>query len=414
MKDEILNNLENPRELEKLYRVNKPAFRKAFNQLYPEVQDHTSAKIWNERLNFESDELAWGSRKELIFIFIASIMAWLIARIPEIISLDEDFFYPRNLAFVVFPFLTAWFAWKHFRYTKQIFIVITWILLSALYINSLPNNDQSNTLILASLHLPLVLWTVLGYTFIGFDLGSQSKRIDFLKFNGDLLVMTAIMVLAGGLLTGITIGLFSLIKEGIEESIAQNLGIWLLVAAPLASTYLVQNNPQIINKVSPVIARIFTPLALVMLVVYLVAVVITGKDPYNDREFLLIFNLLLIGVIALIFFSVTETSRSNAGRTGILILLGLSLVTVIINTIALSAILFRITEWGITPNRLAVLGSNLLILTNLIMVTYRLYKTTKGNDDINDVLKSIAWFLPVYGLWAVFVVYLMPVLFLFR
>ncbi|MEX2568811.1 MAG: hypothetical protein WD431_22910, partial [Cyclobacteriaceae bacterium] len=38
------------------------------------------------------------------------------------------------------------------------------------------------------------------------------------------------------------------------------------------------------------------------------------------------------------------------------VLLLLSAVTIIVNGITLSAILFRISEWGITPNRAAVLG----------------------------------------------------------
>jgi hypothetical protein len=88
----------------------------------------------------------------------------------------------------------------------------------------------------------------------------------------------------------------------------------------------------------------------------------------------LIFNALLIGVMAIIFFSVAETSTTTKGRTEIFVLLLLSIVTIIVNGIALSAILFRIAEWGVTPNRAAVLGSNFLILINLLLVTGQLYK----------------------------------------
>lgn len=78
--------------------------------------------------------------------------------------------------------------------------------------------------------------------------------------------------------------------------------------------------------------------------------------------------------MAIILFSVAETFKKTENRTGSYILFALSLVTVIVNGIALSAILFRISEWGITPNRLAVLGGNILMLTNLCMVTFRLFK----------------------------------------
>ena len=162
------------------------------------------------------------------------------------------------------------------------------------------------------------------------------------------------------------------------------------------------------------IAKVFTPLVLVTLVVYLIALIFTGKDPYNDREFLLIFNALLIGVMAIIFFSVAETSKNADSKIGTILLLGLSIVTVIVNGIALSAILFRISEWGLTPNRLAVLGGNILILANLLIVTYRLFKTIKDKNEIEKVENSIASFLPIYCLWTIFVTFIVPVLFNFK
>jgi hypothetical protein len=118
--------------------------------------------------------------------------------------------------------------------------------------------------------------------------------------------------------------------------------------------------------------------------------------------------------MALILFSIAETNRNSNSNIGIFLLIGLSFMTVIINGIALSAILFRISEWGITPNRLAVLGSNILILSNLLIVTYSLYKTLKNRNQMESVEKSITTFLPVYTVWALFVIFIFPVLFGFK
>jgi hypothetical protein len=95
-------------------------------------------------------------------------------------------------------------------------------------------------------------------------------------------------------------------------------------------------------------------------------------------------------------------------------LFALSIVTIIVNGIALSAIIFRISEWGITPNRLAVLGSNILILLNLLLMSYRLFKTIKDNNEIDKVGNSIAYFLPVYSLWTIIVTFVFPVIFNFK
>ena len=97
-----------------------------------------------------------------------------------------------------------------------------------------------------------------------------------------------------------------------------------------------------------------------------------------------------------------------------MLLFALSIVTVIVNGIALSAIVFRISEWGITPNRLAVLGGNILMLINLLIATYRLYKTIKDSNEIEKVENSIAFFLPIYGAWTLVVTFVLPVVFKFR
>ena len=271
-----------------------------------------------------------------------------------------------------------------------------------------------DTLKLSCIHLPLFLWTVLGFAFAGDRLKDYQKRLDFLRFNGDFIVLTTIMVIAGVALTAVTHGLFSLIGLQISEFYGKFVIIPGLAALPVVATYVIRKNPQLVSRVSPLIAKIFSPLVLITLITFLIAIIVTGKDPYSDREFLLIFNILLVAVMALIVFSVAETSRSNRNRAEILILFLLSSITVIVNCIALSAILFRISEWGITPNRLAVLGGNILILTNLLLVTYKLFRIMLNKSELEEVEKIISKFLTVYCLWTVIVVFIFPLVFNFR
>jgi hypothetical protein len=414
MKEEISGSLENPKKLEELYRNNKGAFKKSFDLIYPDIQTSLTAQIWNERLNFEHREISWGTKKELFVVLALSLFAGLIAKIPDFAGLNREFFYLRNIAFVFLPMLMLLFAWKQSMPPAKLLIIFAVIIGSALYMNLLPVNEKSDTLLLACIHLPLFMWALWGYTFTGDQFKNYRKRTEFLRFNGELVVMTTVMLIAGAILSAVTIGLFELINLRIEEFYFRNIAVWGLAASPILGSYIVLSNPQLVRNVSPVIAKVFTPLVLIMLVVYLIAIVYTGKDPYNDREFLLIFNLLLIGVMAIILFSVAETSKTGGNRTGTLLLFMLSTVTIIVNGIALSAITFRIAEWGITPNRLAVLGSNVLMLINLIMVSYRIFKSLKNGDELVSVENSIASFLPVYTAWTLVVTLIFPVLFGFQ
>jgi len=414
MKENIIANIENPKELEKLYRLSRSNFKTEFNTVYPEFKNNKLADFWNERLNYESTDVSLGTKRELTFLVIASLLAAAIVKIPAYLPVGEEFFYTRNVGFVFFPILIMYFSWRNKLPLKKFAIAAAAVLFSLVYINLLPDNNNSDTLKLSCIHLPLFIWSVLGFTFTGGSLKSYNERLGYLRYNGDLIVITAIILIAGGILTALTQLLFSLIEFDIFEFYRQNIAIPGIAAVPIIGTYVIEKNPQLVNKVSPVIAKIFCPVVLVTLIVYLIAIIISGKDPYNDREFLIAFNGLLIIVMAIIVFSIAETSKSNKNRIEILILFLLSTVTIIVNGIALSAILFRISEWGITPNRAAVLGGNILILTNLLLVSYKLFRTLLNKSDPEEIGKTISAFLPIYCIWTVIVTFLFPFVFGFK
>ncbi len=413
MKDEIIANQNDPRVLEQMYRINKSAFKREFTSVYPELQGNALADFWNERLNFEKEDINWGSSRELLFVIIASLIAGFIAKFPAIFSLDEEFFYPRNIGFVFLPLLSVYFAWRNKLSAGKIAVIAGAILTGLIFINSLPGKE-TDTLILSCIHLVLFLWAVLGFAFVGEAGNNEGRRLLYLKYNGDLVVICALLGISGLLMSGITVGLFSLIGFKIEEFYFKNIWVFGLATIPIIGTYLIQTNPQLVGRISPVIAKLFSPLVLIMLVIYLVAMVYSGKDPYNDREFLLIFNALLIGVMAIIFFSVAETSGTSTSRAGVWVLLLLSIVTIIVNGVALSAIIFRISEMGFTPNRSAVLGANILILINLLLVSVQLFSVIAKKSDISGVGKIMARYLPVYLVWTIIVTFLFPLIFGFK
>jgi hypothetical protein len=191
----------------------------------------------------------------------------------------------------------------------------------------------------------------------------------------------------------------------------ENIVIIGVVSAPIVTTFIIKNYPTFTNKIAPIIANIFSPFVLITLVVYLITIPISGKNPYNDRDFLLIFNLMLLGVMAIIVFSISEFSEDKKQKFNEMILLLLTLVTLLIDLVALSAIFYRLNEYGITPNRLAVLGSNILIFGNLILIMIDLFKVNFRKLNIVKVELTIARYIPVYIAWILIVVFTFPILF---
>jgi len=126
----------------------------------------------------------------------------------------------------------------------------------------------------------------------------------------------------------------------------------------------------------------------------------------------MIFNLVLIGVLAIIFFSITSSSLHHRSILHYLLTI-LSAVALLANGIALSAIIFRLSSFGFTPNRVAVLGANLLIFLHLAFLSYQLVKSLRLNTSTLKVEAAIVGWFPVYSIWAAIVVFLFPFIFSF-
>jgi len=419
MKTRIKDNIDNPEQLENIYRTDKKGFSEAFFELYPEISVYKISDFWKARLEFDNKKedsvVLW--KTDILFLLISCAIAGLLIKIPQLFNIyDEDLiFFEKNTGLIVFFGLSLFaFLTKPVFKTNQIIISLAVFIISALYINLLPSNIESDSINLAYIHLPLMIWCLYGLIYIDFDLNDKTKRMDFLRYNGDLAILGAIILIAGGITTGVTIGLFSAIDIKIEKFYFDYIVIVGLVSVPIVATWIIRIYPLITSKIAPIIANLFSPIVLVTLIIYLVSIAISGKDPYNDRDFLIVFNIMLLGVMAIVVFSISETSANKKQRFSEITLLTLSIVTLLVDMVALSAIIYRVGEFGFTPNRVAVLGSNLLIFGNLVLIMIDLHKVNFKNKSIKQVETTIANYLPIYTLWTIFVVFVVPVIFGFE
>lgn len=416
METAIRENLNHPGELEKLYRSDKKRFEQSFFAIYPDIAALPMADIWKARLAYnDPNDAKWKvDRKDIFYLIVSCLLAALLIKIPLWFDFNPEIypFYMRNTGIIVFLGLSTYaFFTKSRLNLRNVMITLLVYVLAALYVNLLPTAKGSDSVILAYIHLPLFLWCLYGVVFIDFDLKERSKRIDYLKYNGDLAILTLLILIGGGILAAVTVGLFSAIGLNIEKFYMENIAVVGLVASPIVATYIIRNFPTITDKLAPIIARIFSPLVLVTLLVYLIFMIVTGKDPYNDRDFLLVFNLMLLGVMAIVVFSVAGTSTHEKQRFNEWILFILSLLTLVVDLVALSAIIYRVGEFGFTPNRTAVLGSNLLIFVHLVLITIDLFKVVRKGKEMKIVEQTIVKYLPLYTAWTLLVTFLFPVIF---
>jgi hypothetical protein len=416
MKEKIKENISNPEKLEQLYHEDRKSFESGFEKVYSEIEKSELARYWKIRLDFDKipDKIKKFNLSDIFVMIAACLVAGFLIKIPDIfnIKLTDILFYEMNAGISVFLGLTIYVVWiNKISDLKRLVPIFITFLIPAIYTNLLPSVRGSASVNLVYIHLPLLMWCIFGLVFIDFNLKDKIKRIEYIRYNGDLAILAAIIVIAGGILTGITIGLFEAIEIHIGDFYMKNVVIVGLVSVPVVATYIIKNYTTMTNKIAPVIANIFSPLVLLSAIVYLIALAISGKDPYSDREFLLVFNIMLLGVMAVIVFSISESSVNSKQKFNEMILFILSIISVLIDLIALSAIFYRMGTFGITPNRLAVLGSNILILGNLVLIIIDLYKVNFKNTLIKEVELTISKYLPVYAIWILFVIFGFPLIF---
>lgn len=414
MKQQIIENINDPENLENLYRNNKQVFVKAFSEISGDYHSDL-VQFWKLRLVPDSVSEEKGFKWSDLWVVIAlSLITGLLVKLPDMfLQIRLDLFYSRDLAIIVFNGIILYTFWQNklFDIRKLLFYGLT-ILALTLFINLLPT-QKSDATMLSYIHAPLFLWCLFGLSFISFEYQNINKRIEFIRFNGELIIMTGLILLAGGLLTVISSGLFSVIKMSIEKFCTEYVVIFGGVAAPIVSFYLLRLYPNITSKIAPVIARVFTPLVLITLVAYLVSFLFTKSKIIEDRNLLIVFNVMLLGVMAIIVFSVSELDKSKEKNIHVLILFLLALLAIVINAIALVAIISRMTN-GLTPNRTVVLVSNILIFVNLILMAKRLFNAYSDSNRLDSVEQAVAKYLPVYFAWTVVVIFILPFVFGFK
>lgn len=414
LEDEILKNNENPGQLETLYRKNKQEFVKALHSI-SEDQDSDLLRFWRIRLNQDSVMKSAGFLKQdLLVILLLTLFSGTLLKLPVLFSgIQEEFFFTRNLAIIVFNAIIVYTFWqKGIRNTKSILIYGFILLILTPYLNLLPNRE-SDSIMLALIHAPLLLWCMFGLTYNSFDFTNLNRRMDFIRFNAEFITMTGLIMIAAGFFSAMTIGLFSAINMSIETLYIDYVIVFGGVAIPMVSLYLIHVYPDLTNKIAPVIARVFTPLVLSAMLVYLISLLFTEIRIFEDRDLLILFNVMLLAVLAIIVFSISELDKSRDRNINILILFLLSAFAIVINSIALIAIIARVAG-GLTPNRTVVLVSNVLVFVNLIVIARNLFRSYFDKEKLHSVDETVAKYLSLYAAWIVVVIFILPFAFGFK
>ena len=343
--------------------------------------------------------------------------AAVVIKAPEVFGLqleDDGEFYARNVSLLVLPFLAGYLAWKRRLGRSTLAVLAAAFAALAAVVNVYPfdgGRDTSDTEVLAALHLPILLWLAVGLAHAGGDWRSHAKRMDFVRFTGEWVVHFGLIALGGGVLAGSTTGIFSAIGIDVGEFI----GLWMLpcgaAGAAVVAAWLAESRQGVLERIAPVLTRLFTPLFTAMLVSFLLAMALTGRGIDVGRGVLIFFDVLLALVLALVIYSVA--ARDPDAPRGLFDLLQLLLVAaaLLVGLLMLGAIVGRLSDFGATPNRIAALGENLVLLANLAWSAWLYLGFWRGRRPFAALERWQTAYTPVYVLWLSAVVVVFPPVF---
>ena len=379
-----------------------------------------SDRLWKQLVLVPSDseELRTSGPKDAIVAFCLAVAAAMAIKAPTLFGLQFDDrrpgdfgFYVRNLSLFVLPLLTGYFVWKRRLNIRTIGWLAVAFVAAGVFANLYPFAHRGSTEVLTALHVPIALWLAVGIAYAGGRWSQIEGRMDFIRFSGELFIYYVLIALGGGVLTGF----MAMIFQAIGINVGPFIGSWLLpcggVGAVVVASCLVEAKQSVIENMAPVLTRLFTPLFATVLIVFLGTVLWTGRGIDVQRNVLIAFDLLLVVVLALLLYSISARDSQTAPNGFDVLQVVLVMGALLADAVALWAIAARISEFGFSPNRVAALGENVILLVNLAWSAVLYIRFLRGRGSFTSLERWQTNYLPVYAAWAALVVIVFPPVF---
>lgn len=281
-----------------------------------------------------------------------------------------------------------------------------------------PENDY---LMLMALHVPLLAWAALGLFVLGWR-SSARNRFAFLTKSIETIGTTGVYMIAGGIFAGLTYLMFEAIGVDIPNPLLRLLlvgGFGLIPLLAVASVYDPAHSPEQqefrrgFGRILAILMQALLPLTLLVLVIYLAVLPFNFLAPFNNRDVLIVYNVMLFAIMGLLIGVTPTTGDDFAARYQTWLRRGIVAVAALVALVsvyALAATVYRTTQDALTMNRLTIIGWNAINIGILIVLLARQFRA--GNAAwIGAAQSAFRLGTRAYVVWAGFLVLALPWLF---
>lgn len=382
------------------------------DELSREYAREHSDRLWKQLIG--PQESSRTERTGLVVALALAVGAAVAVKLPALFGVDlmssPDFFI-RNVVLLVLPFLAVYLLVRRRARTTTVIAVGIPFVVAALAMNVFPFTLYGATLPLAAIHVIVALWLVTGLAYVNGAGRSHTARMDFIRFTGEWFVYLVLLGLGGGVLAALTIGVFSAV--GMNPSVF--VSDWLMpcgaAGAVVIAAWLVEIKQSVIENIAPVLTRVFTPMFTALLLALIVAAGIHGSLVETGRELLIVFDIVLLVVVALLLYSISARDPQQRVTWFDRLQLLMIVAALVVDVLVLVAIVGRIGEYGASPNKLATLGVNLVLAANLVGAGWWHLRFVTLRAPFSRAERWQTGYLPVYLAWAAVVVVVFPPVF---
>jgi len=346
-----------------------------------------------------------------VLIQVGRLLATMPDSQTQVLGGPTASWFLRDVSLFVLPVLVAYFAVLRRMPWRRIIALAGAVVLLAAIANVFPFVLGGSTELLVAIHLPVALWLVAGAAYLGGDIRSSNRRMDFVRFSGEWVIYFTLIALGGAVLLGLTAAVLTPIAPDAMEPILT----WVLpsgaAAAVIVAAWLVEAKKSIIENLAPVLTAIFTPLFAVMLLGSALAYAITGLGRDFDRDLLTVFDVLLLVVVALVVYGISARDATRGAGAMDVIRLVAVVAAIVLDLLVLVAMLARVGELGFTPNRLVALGLNVILLVNLLGTAWLTLRLLTGRCQAVRIERWQTEYLAAFAVWVAFVLVAVPPIF---
>ena len=386
-----------------------------------EALDHEFAKVstesvWRHLLVPAADEDARRKqRTEITVVLLLAVLGGLLGKIPALfghpVAEESALIYARNAGLFAFPPVAIYLIWRRALSLRFVAVAAVTFSVFALAVNLYPSHPPHHTQILAVLHVPIALLLLLMALYAGPGWRRPNLRLDFVRFAGEVVIYAVLIALGGLVLVGVAGAMFTLVGIDITSLILNWLAVFGGFGVAVVAAYLVEKKKGAIETMAPVLARIFTPFFVVLLLGFIVTMAVTGQGPSEDRELLIMLDIVLALVLGLVLYTMSARDAEKPTDWWDGIVLALVVLALIADGIALSGIVGRLAAYGFSPNKTAALGENIALMGNLVLLAVGYFRFLSGRSRYQTVIDWQMRYLPAHAAWATFVALAFPPLF---